>query len=69
MTRANLDRLGMESSWRYLEVGAGNGSVALEMLHRSNSRSEVVAVDPNTRFFHLASPDQLALDSSLRGSR
>jgi SAM-dependent methyltransferase len=50
MTTGRLDRLGVGRGWRCLEVGAGDGSVALWLAGRVGPTGRVVATDIDPRF-------------------
>jgi SAM-dependent methyltransferase len=49
-TIATLTRLGVDTGWRCLEVGAGSGSIARWLRDRVGPGGQVVAVDLDTRF-------------------
>jgi len=49
-TRHRLERLGIRSGWRCLEVGAGRGSVARWMAEQVGPTGRVVASDIDPRF-------------------
>jgi SAM-dependent methyltransferase len=50
LTTARLDRLGVATGWRCLEVGAGNGSIYRWLCNRVAPDGRVVAMDLDTRF-------------------
>ena len=68
-TLALCERLGLESGWRCLDVGAGTGTLAQVLAERVAPSGSVVALDVDTRFLdplagpHLAS---MALDVTQR---
>lgn len=49
-TIRHLERLGVSSGWRCLEVGAGGGSIAAWLCQRVGPGGSVVATDLDTRF-------------------
>ncbi|MCX5409650.1 methyltransferase domain-containing protein [Streptomyces sp. NBC_00335] len=60
LTRKTLDRIGMTSTWRCLDVGAGAGSVARHLAQRATA-GHVTATDLDTRFLPLDVPNLLPL--------
>ena len=50
LSKARLDRLGVATGWRCLEIGAGNGSVSRWLCNRVAPDGRVVAMDLDTRF-------------------
>jgi SAM-dependent methyltransferase len=68
-TLALCERLGLESGWRCLDVGAGTGSLAQALAERVAPAGSVVALDVDTRFLDpLAGPhlESVALDVTAR---
>jgi SAM-dependent methyltransferase len=59
VTRARLERVGVTSGWRCLDVGAGGGSVARWLADRVGPTGEVVATDLDVRWIedHLRGPN------------
>jgi SAM-dependent methyltransferase len=49
-TMERLDRLGVATGWRCLEIGAGNGSISRWLCNRVAPEGRVVAMDLDTRF-------------------
>lgn len=63
------ERLGLESGWRCLDVGAGTGTLAQALAERVAPSGSVVALDVDTRFLDpLAGPhlESVALDVTER---
>lgn len=49
VTKRRFERLGVQKGWRYLEVGAGEGSIAHWLAKRVGLQGTVVATDIDTR--------------------
>lgn len=47
-----FDRIGIQTGWRCLEVGAGAGSIAYWLSEKVGVTGQVVATDSDTRFLH-----------------
>lgn len=68
-TLALCERLGLESGWRCLDVGAGTGTLAQALAERVAPSGGVIALDVDTRFLDpLAGPylEPVALDVTER---
>ena len=59
ISRARLERVGVTSGWRCLDVGAGGGSVSRWLADRVGPTGEVVATDLDVRWIeeHLRGPN------------
>ena len=58
------DRLGLSPGWHCLDVGAGTGSLAVELAERVGPSGTVVALDLDTRFLDPLSVDNLQVVQS-----
>jgi SAM-dependent methyltransferase len=58
-TILHLERIGIETGWRCLEVGGGSGSIASWMCERVGNEGRVLATDIEPRFLRLLSFNNL----------